>query len=305
MYADHTSFSDSATITGLSGLVSKIDHSQFRTSKDPSSSTDSSSLTLDPKEPLSLTKVLPTPDLSPNRNSANVFTSFAAPETSQLNPAKQAAESSAASSFQPPAGSRLLAFAKTPANLSSVDNNLHPPHGEFFFCICPLRYSCSPRAALESTQNYSKPEPSHPLSAFSPFEEHRRQAHGFEDTRDIGVPSNHLNIHNRPVEPIFNSNANSPDPNFNGVSGPKGSRFAKFFDGKGRDGVPSSKQQLPGMFLSPSPNQNQRPEQSGFGGLNVNPGDGRTMDDLFAMLRNSTQASIKLLSIRVYLICQS
>src|SRR5258708_1629880 len=120
MYADHTSFSDSATITGLSGLVSKIDHSQFRTSKDPSSSTDSSSLTLDPKEPLSLTKVLPTPDLSPDRNSANVFTSFAAPETSQLNPAKQAAESSAAPSFQPPAGSRLLAFAKTPANLSSV-----------------------------------------------------------------------------------------------------------------------------------------------------------------------------------------
>jgi len=302
VYADHTSFADSATVTGLSGLVSKIDHSH-RTSKDPSSSTDSSSLTLDPKEPLSLTKVLPTPDLSHNRNSVNVFTSFAAPETSQFNPAKQTVETNAAPSFQPPAGSRLLAFAKTPANLSSVDNNLHPSKGKLFLRICPLRYSCSSRA-LESTQNYSKLESSHPLSAFSPFEEQRRQAHGFEDTRDVGVPSNHLNIHHRPVESIFNSNATSPDPNFNGVSGPKGSRFAKFFDGKSRDGVPSTKQQLPGMFLSPSPNQSQRLEQSGFGGLNVNPGDGRTMDDLFAMLRNS-QASIKLLSIRVYLMPQS
>jgi hypothetical protein len=106
------------------------------------------------------------------------------------------------------------------------------------------------------------------------------------------MPSHHLNIHHRQVEPIFHSNANSPDPNFNGVSGPKGSRFAKFFDGKGRDGVISSKQQLPGGFPSPSPNQNHRPEQPNFGGINVNPSDGRTMDDLFAMLRNSTQASI-------------
>jgi len=107
------------------------------------------------------------------------------------------------------------------------------------------------------------------------------------------MPSHHLNIH-RPVEPIFNSNATSPDPSLNGVSGPKGSRFAKFFDGKGRDGVPSSK---PGGFLSPSPNQNHRPEQSSFGGLSVNQGDGRTMDDLFAMLRNSTQASVNTLVI--------
>jgi len=304
MLTVNTSFSASASTTGFSELVAKIDHSQFRTSKDSSSSTDSSSLILDPKEPLSLTKVLPIPDLSPNRNSANDFVGFAAPETSQINPAKQVTEPNATPSFQPPAGSRLLAFAKAPANLGTLDNNLHPSYGEIVSAgYALLRYGSLRRAALDSTQNYSKPESSQPLSTFSPFEEQRLQAHGFEDTRDMGMPLN-LNIHHRSMEPIFNSNVNSPDPNFNGVSGPKGSRFAKFFDGKGRDGVPPLKQQLPGVFPSPSPNQNQRPEQSGFGSLNVNPGDGRTMDDLFAMLRNSTQASNKLLLIRVFLISQ-
>jgi hypothetical protein len=125
----NTTLPDSPSITS-SGLVSKIDHSQLRTSNahpitiDSSSSSDSSPLIVGPKESLSSTKILTGADLPPNRNS--VLASFVGPESSQINLAKQTAEPNATPSFQPPAGSRLLAFARTSAN------NLQPSQGEFF-----------------------------------------------------------------------------------------------------------------------------------------------------------------------------
>lgn len=74
----------------------------------------------------------------------------------------------------------------------------------------------------------------------------------------------------------------------------KGSRFAKFFDGKGRDAPQvSAKSPTPNSnFGSSSPGPGHR-EEHGFNGMmGVGGGvDNRAMDDLFAMLNNSAQVS--------------
>ncbi|KAF6766359.1 hypothetical protein DFP72DRAFT_866272 [Ephemerocybe angulata] len=76
------------------------------------------------------------------------------------------------------------------------------------------------------------------------------------------------------------------DPNGNGYSVPKGSRFAKFFDGKTREPVPP-KAQTPTGFTSPSPNPAQRYDQGSYTGPSNNADDHRAMDDIIAMLANS------------------
>ena len=78
------------------------------------------------------------------------------------------------------------------------------------------------------------------------------------------------------------------DANGNGYATPKGSRFAKFFDGKVRD-APPNKAQTPIGFTSPSPNlgQGHRFDQGSFGGPLNGAGEQRTMDDIMAMLANS------------------
>ena len=92
---------------------------------------------------------------------------------------------------------------------------------------------------------------------------------------------------------MFNSSNNQPEPVYNGFAAPKGSRFAKFFDGKARDGQSqSNKSQVPVGYISPSPNHHQRQEQSNLSNLASNPGDQRTMDDIFAMLNSSSQVGI-------------
>lgn len=78
------------------------------------------------------------------------------------------------------------------------------------------------------------------------------------------------------------------DASGNGYAVPKGSRFAKFFDGKARD-APPAKAQTPIDFTSPSPNhgQGQRFDQGSFGGPPNGVGEQRTMEDIIAMLANS------------------
>lgn len=71
----------------------------------------------------------------------------------------------------------------------------------------------------------------------------------------------------------------------------KGSRFAKFFDAKNREGqmnVPPRRTQG-GMSTSPMPGQRHDPVA--LNGMGGNLPDSRTMEDLFAMLQNSSQVS--------------
>jgi len=74
-------------------------------------------------------------------------------------------------------------------------------------------------------------------------------------------------------------------------TGNKGSRFAKFFDSKTKESVPSGlKPQTPTNFLSPSSNPSLRQEQVLYGG-SLPLAQERTVDDLFAMLNSSSQVS--------------
>lgn len=74
----------------------------------------------------------------------------------------------------------------------------------------------------------------------------------------------------------------------------KGSRFAKFFDSKTREGQsagPRLGQQVPGMPPA-IPHQNPRQESISLGGMPTPRGE-RTMEDIFAMLQSSAQVRIK------------
>lgn len=69
----------------------------------------------------------------------------------------------------------------------------------------------------------------------------------------------------------------------------KGSRFAKFFDAKNRDGqVNVAPRRAPGG-MSTSPLPGQRHDHAVLNGMGGNMADSRTMEDLFAMLQNSSQ----------------
>jgi zinc finger CCCH domain-containing protein 13 len=77
-----------------------------------------------------------------------------------------------------------------------------------------------------------------------------------------------------------------------GFSAAKGSRFAKFFDGKGRDGAISvAKPQGPAGFASSSPGPGPGQRQEHFNGALGGLTDHRAMDDIYAMLNSSSQVS--------------
>lgn len=143
------------------------------------------------------------------------------------------------------------------------------------------------------SQGFTKNDSPRPAASFSPFEEQSRQT--YDESRDSGIATNLMNLSLRGSvdQQMFNSSNNQPEPVYNGFAAPKGSRFAKFFDGKARDGQSqSNKSQVPVGYISPSPNHHQRQEQSNLSNLASNPGDQRTMDDIFAMLNSSSQVGI-------------
>lgn len=187
--------------------------------------------------------------------------------------------------FNPPAGSRLLAFARTaaksPATLGQIGNG-QPQNGTVQ----------SPEADHISRQGFLKHEQPRATSGFSPFENQSRQTYLIDEGRHPGNSTNFPDIPHRDRPSFAPQFEHTPtESNANGYVSAKGSRFAKFFDGKGRDpSATQTKPQTPTGFLSPSPSLGQRQDQSGFNGLHGNHNDPRTMDDLFAMLSNSSQA---------------
>lgn len=148
------------------------------------------------------------------------------------------------------------------------------------------------QSTQQESQGYSKNDSPRPVAAFSPFEEQNRQTYGSEESRDSGIATNLMNLSLRgPVDQMFSPSNNQAEAAvYNGFAAVKGSRFAKFFDGKARDAQPqSNKSQMPVGYVSPSSNHHQRQEQNSLNSLASNPGDQRTMDDIFAMLNNSSQ----------------
>ena len=241
-------------------------------------------------------------------------------------------------SFNPPAGSRLLAFGSrvVPSNVSASKplQSESPMNTSSPFGMLPSKFGgMTPPPpginvnlfppgldALNSLQSEPQFAPNSRATpsdrsgrSFSPFNLSTRQA-GLEDIHD-GVRLSPADPLGRPIivphpeRSIIgtNSEASSPyveqggSPNFplspsfehngtipgSGSSAGKGSRFAKFFDAKNRE-----PQSNVGPRRTPvQPGLVPTPPLPGHGGVNQSVAENRAMEDLFAMLQNSTQVS--------------
>ncbi|KAG9314512.1 hypothetical protein JVU11DRAFT_5309 [Chiua virens] len=110
------------------------------------------------------------------------------------------------------------------------------------------------------------PDSSRPNNGFSPFDEHRDAV--------IANAAVSEGIHRAPLAACGHA-APSFEPVSSGIAAAKGSRFAKFFDGKSRDHQPAPLAKAIGLQL---------PQHS----------DARAMEDIFTMLNNSAQQAQRL-----------
>ncbi|KAH0590535.1 hypothetical protein H2248_000680 [Termitomyces sp. 'cryptogamus'] len=190
--------------------------------------------------------------------------------------------------FNPPPGSRLLAFARTAPksqnNLSSAVINDPPP-------------STSPNSGLQQAEFSlpisSKSDNLRPLPGFSPFEDHSH-SHGLEDFNNLAVspdanrrPTTERPAFTPPIEQAQFLDSTSLE-NGNGYSVNKGSRFAKFFDAKGREGLPILSK-TPAGLVSSSPGPGSQKLEHGYNTNQGNGPDPRAMDEIYAMLSSSAQ----------------
>lgn len=145
-----------------------------------------------------------------------------------------------------------------------------------------------------------------PDNGFSPFDEHKgapalpnastseaihRGPLTLMGDRTI-FPADHI-LATEPVLAGGFSNSHtvqSFEPVGSGIAAAKGSRFAKFFDGKGRDSQPAPLAKGP---IGTSGLTQSVPQKTDLPGLHPpHNSDARAMEDIFAMLNNSAQVSI-------------
>jgi hypothetical protein len=181
--------------------------------------------------------------------------------------------------------------------------------------LYPLQNACVaslPHASDNPINHGSlKTEPLTTQQGFSPFEDPRgagSYANHHDSLGRTSVVSERMPFNatseSGPYSDLGASNANSLSLNHPGLSlessntiggntyaTGKGSRLAKFFDGKSRDGAPlTAKAQTPPVgFTSSSPIPGQRQDQVSFNGMIGGNSTDRAMDDLFVMLNNSAQ----------------
>ncbi|KAF9458197.1 hypothetical protein BDZ94DRAFT_1271270 [Collybia nuda] len=186
--------------------------------------------------------------------------------------------------FNPPPGSRLLAFARMPSNTVKLPSITHNPN-------IPLNGGLISQAP-------SKSDTVQQLAGFTPFEEPSRSPNILDDHREANFFINPSDGYRRGTgERIFsssNENGSLQDTsptleNGGGYSATKGSRFAKFFDGKGRENATPLPKAQASVNFPPSPSPGQRQDSSGFVGLHGGVVDHRAMDDIYAMLNSSAQ----------------
>ncbi|KAI0662733.1 hypothetical protein C8Q70DRAFT_579135 [Cubamyces menziesii] len=263
-----------------------------------------------------LSQIAPAPSQSPSTSSTPM----------DLTP------SNSSTTFNPPAGSRVLAFKSRLPPVSSgpaqATAHLPPPGLATPTTQAPSGPSAIPPHipdALTNELQYGGPrmnsaEPSRVVRSFSPLSNGSQLNMPLEDLREAV----HLGQFNEGIRRASGSSAaerailgipNETGPPYNELGGPqgavfppgmqldqagnlagganyaanKGSRFAKFFDAKTRDGQATGPrlgpQGVPTQPVMPLPRQ----EPMGPTGLNGPRGE-RTMEDIFAMLQSSTQA---------------
>jgi hypothetical protein len=200
-------------------------------------------------------------------------TSSVTPSASGVLSAEKAASDSL-SQFNPPVGPRLLALGRGANKAAAIQSPV-------------------PVNAPLMNNELSRGQP-----GFSPFEEAAHQSRAFIDRAPPNIPPHAEGLQRMPADrsplnqhPQFNPGVvdhSQADPNSNGYAASKGSRFAKFFDGKTKEQLPPAapKAQMPVGFTSPSPNLGPRFDQGGYN-PSSNSEEPRTMDDIIAMLANS------------------
>lgn len=158
--------------------------------------------------------------------------------------------------------------------------------------------STSPNFGLQQTEfsmPISKSETLRPLPGFSPFEDQSR-SRGLEDFSSLTVSpdANRRSTTERSTYTPPTEHPQFPDPtlseNSNGYSANKGSRFAKFFDTKGREGL-ALVSKAPVNPVSSSPGPGSQRSEHGFNTNQGNLPDPRAMDEIYAMLSSSAQVS--------------
>ncbi|KAK0233461.1 hypothetical protein IW262DRAFT_1477053 [Armillaria fumosa] len=181
--------------------------------------------------------------------------------------------------FNPPQGSRLLAFGSRAPTKPQTSTSITPNGaGTLQPQTKPSLTQLNLPSNVLPLEN-SKVESHRTPKSFSPFEEH-------DPSLSSGAAAESARRERQSIlsesGPWVDSGA---EGSALGQAPGKGSRFAKFFDGKTREGLTyAPKTQTPVGFMSSSPTPGQRPE----GGYNGTP-DLRNMDDIYAMLNNSTR----------------
>ncbi|KAF9240938.1 hypothetical protein BU15DRAFT_61250 [Melanogaster broomeanus] len=201
----------------------------------------------------------------------------------------------------PPAGSRLLALgSRTPQN--AIGPSARSASSQSPVSFAQKNGAIGLNAGMTASVNinpHAGEIPSHfsPTvesvrvnNGFSPFDEHRdaqarsasseamhRGPLAFSGDRTVYAAEHAL-----ATEPGLggfsnNHSAQSFEPMGSGTAAARGSRFAKFFDGKG-------------MIGTMTPSQPNAPQKMDISGLLPQHTETRTMEDIFAMLSNSAQA---------------
>jgi zinc finger CCCH domain-containing protein 13 len=253
-----------------------------------------------------------------------------APLTTERSPDDASSPNASSSSqFNPPPGSRLLALGarappKPQPQISQSPNGLQPlSHASQ---VNTSAYQSGSQTPLSQSSHVSLKSPlsdtSHAQQGFSPFGDPSQSSVTPKEQSDPISYQNTLDALRRPSgmeRPSFDAGAASSESfttptyplngqgSFNDVNGAgyaagKGSRFAKFFDGKSRDGSQygGSKGVGPPGFPSSSPAPSQRQEAGGFqhGGI-IGNADTRSMNEIYTMLSNSAQVGLFLSNDRI------
>lgn len=222
--------------------------------------------------------------------------------------------------FNPPAGSRLLAFgARNQAGTPHATNPSQPPQQTMLGSLPQQQHHglqsssdlyLSGGMAPEVSQRQNVADAMRAQQGYSPFELQSRAQFAAHELHDnFGQDS----LRRTPIIPpgfsatsesssSYSNNASATSETF-GVNGPgssldgtnghgKGSRFLKYFEEKGRDGQVPRKTSGTVGFQSSSPVPNMRQDAGNLGGMPAGHADNRAMDDLFAMLNTSVQVCI-------------
>lgn len=215
-------------------------------------------------------------------------------------PANQAPQS------HPPGGSRLLALGtRNPQNAVAVSARSTSSRSPVSFSQKNGNASVNAVGSGVNANQSIEPSSQRPNNGFSPFDEHRdipvlpnqpaseaihRGPLALAGDRTV-FPADHMLAADPSVGGGFSNSHTTQtfEPVGSGIAAAKGSRFAKFFDGKNRDNQPAPFVKSPmGASGLPQP----VPQKADLPSLRPphNP-EARAMEDIFAMLNNSAQVS--------------